>query len=257
MKRSAVESASLFFLSAMFLGACSPSSTEPAAAATGGQGTGGAMNPGSGSGGASVPPMGGGTGGNSSGGSPAATGGSSTPGSSTGGATVGTGGGSAATGGRTGGASGSTGGAPGSTGGSPAGGGAVVADPGTDGDGDIMVGPTYTDSPDLAVKSVPHGTKFQLTMAAAMSTIFQGTDAVLNTKTSWTRQITVYIPKQYVDGAEAPFMVVQDGSVSGNAAPRLVTIAENLAADPSPTRKIPPLVIIFVPNGGGDGPGSE
>ncbi len=37
----------------------------------------------------------------------------------------------------------------------------------------------------------------------------------------------------------------------------MVTVAENLAADPSPTRKIPPLVVIFVPNGGGDGPGSE
>jgi enterochelin esterase-like enzyme len=140
-----------------------------------------------------------------------------------------------------------------------AGGGAgtVVVDPGTTGDGNITVGPTYTPSPDLAVKNVPHSAKFQFTMTAAMSKIFMGTDAVLKMPTPWTRQITVFIPKQYVDGAEAPFIVMQDGNVSGTATPRMVTVVENLAADPSPTRRIPPLVVIFVPNGGGDGPGSE
>jgi enterochelin esterase-like enzyme len=90
-----------------------------------------------------------------------------------------------------------------------------------------------------------------------MSKVFPGTDAVLNNPTPWTRQVTVFIPKQYVDGAAAPFLVVQDGSVQGTATPMLQTIVENLAADPSPTRKIPPLVTIFVQNGGGDGPGSE
>lgn len=255
----------------LWLIACAPSSSDnhPGPSA-GGNGSGGSVSATPGTGGTATGGAPSGTGGASpatggspvgpvaTGGSPSPTGGASTGGTAVAGRGAPAGGQSGSNGGGGAGGSGAGGsGASGSIGGSPAGGRSGAVDPGTEGDGDLTVGPNYTVSPDLAVKNVPHATRYQFTMSAAMSTIFPGNDAVLNTRTQWTRSITVFIPKQYVDGAEAPFLVVQDGNVGGNGTPQMVTMLENLAADPSPARRIPPIVAIFVPNGGGDGPGSE
>jgi enterochelin esterase-like enzyme len=186
--------------------------------------------------------------------------GSGTGGGSTGGATVGSGGGPG-TGGARSGAGGGGGAIPGGAGGQAVGGqtgggaaGGVVTDPGTEGDGDFMIGPTYTDSPDLAVKNVPHGTTYNFTMDSSTSQVFTGLDSTLLTANqhTFTRAIRVYIPRQYVDGTEAPFMIVQDGYVDD-----VVKALDNLIGDTQADRRLPPVIAIFVANGGGDSKGSE
>jgi enterochelin esterase-like enzyme len=47
-----------------------------------------------------------------------------------------------------------------------------------------------------------------------------------------------------VDGKESPFMVSSDGFYGG-----LRTVVQNLAGDPSPDHRVPPLVIIGIQNG--------
>jgi enterochelin esterase-like enzyme len=64
----------------------------------------------------------------------------------------------------------------------------------------------------------------------------------------WTRHVTVYVPKQYVPGSAAPFIVGADGPDR-----ILFTVLDNLIAE----SKLPPMVAISISNGGGDAQGSE
>ena len=123
-------------------------------------------------------------------------------------------------------------------------------DPGTSGDGDFTIGPTYTISPDLMVQNVPHGRSFTFTMSSTASAIYTGLDPTLlaANQHSFTRQVRVYVPMQYVDGTAAPFMVVQDGFLAD-----ISTALDNLIAN----NRVPAVVAIFVANGGGDSIGSE
>ena len=61
----------------------------------------------------------------------------------------------------------------------------------------------------------------------------------------YKRAVGVYIPAQYKPGAEAPFMVVHDGPGQANG---YKTILDNLIAQ----KRIPPIVLIAIANGGGD-----
>ena len=64
----------------------------------------------------------------------------------------------------------------------------------------------------------------------------------------YTRRVAVYIPKQYVPGAVAPFIVGADGP------DRLLFAAlDKLIAE----RKLPVMVAVSIGNGGGDAQGSE
>ena len=226
-------------LGPMLAGACSSSSSEPAASGTGGHqipatatggsvaaGTGGA--PGSGGDTGSVPTVG--------------TGGASTTGGSgTGVAT----GGSGPTGGRgpagTGGKAPITGG-----GGSPA-----STDPGTVGDGDFTVGPGYmADADGIAKAGAPAGFSVSFTLTSAMSKIFDGSD--FNPPLTFSRTIKLFVPQQYVDGTESPFMVSSDGFYAG-----LQAVVQNLADDPNPDHHVPPLAIIGIQNGPDVHPNSE
>ncbi len=119
---------------------------------------------------------------------------------------------------------------------SPAGEGGAT-DPGTLGDGDFMISPPYM-AGRVAVTNVPHSTAYAFTMTSTMVYPANG-----------PRVVTVYIPKQYVDGTAAPFIVVQDGNAPATGLPEIVTAGENLYGDPSPTNRIPPLVWVFVPPG--------
>jgi iron(III)-enterobactin esterase len=83
-------------------------------------------------------------------------------------------------------------------------GGSAVTDPGTEGDGDLVIGPTYTDAPELlGALGVPRGALKSFTIT---STSYPGITE------PYARSVTVYIPSQYVPGTPAPFMVVLDGS---------------------------------------------
>lgn len=121
----------------------------------------------------------------------------------------------------------------------------TVIDPGTEGDGDYTISPPY-DS--LQQMNVPTGTTYQWTMASTESEIYRGDDSTLNNPQSFDRGIRVYIPAQYVDGTDAPLIVVQDGYVRD-----LEVATNNLIAEGS----LPALVLVFVDNGGGDSKGSQ
>src|SRR4029453_15395570 len=66
-----------------------------------------------------------------------------------------------------------------------------------------------------------------------------------------TRQVTVYIPAQYVRGTAAPLIVSCDAYGARNN--NLPTMLDNMI----PPRRLPPIVAVMIANGGGDGPGSE
>lgn len=148
------------------------------------------------------------------------------------------------------------GGTAGSGGGSA---GSGVTDPGTDGDGDLTIGPTFTDASEIAVNAkLPHGTVYKFTLSSTVSKIFTGLDKTLlaaNQK-AFTREINVYIPKQYVDGKAAPILVVQDGA-SVDLRTDTVNALDNLIGATDVTKRIPAIVAIFIANGGGDSKGSE
>jgi len=130
-------------------------------------------------------------------------------------------------------------------------GGSGSTDPGSAGDGDIEVGPTYTPSPDLRLKAgAPAGFTTTFTLTSAMSAIYKGDD--FTPPQPFSRQIKVFVPDQYVDGAASPFMVSSDGFYGG-----LQTVVQNLADDPSPDHRVPPLTIIGIQNGPDPRPNSE
>ena len=64
----------------------------------------------------------------------------------------------------------------------------------------------------------------------------------------YSRQVAVYVPKQYVPGSAAPFIVGADGP------DRALFIAlDNLIAE----HRVPVMIAISIGNGGGDAQGSE
>ncbi|MBK7859429.1 MAG: enterobactin esterase [Archangiaceae bacterium] len=126
-----------------------------------------------------------------------------------------------------------------------------VYDAGTAGDGDFTIGPNPAADADTTVKSVPHGRAFTFTMNSTNSALFPGTTSTLlpANQHAFTRNVIVYVPNQYVDGTEAPFMVVQDATNQAE----LKNTVDNLI----PTGRLPRLIVIFIANGGGDSKGSE
>jgi iron(III)-enterobactin esterase len=62
--------------------------------------------------------------------------------------------------------------------------------------------------------------------------------------------VGVYVPAGYKEGTEAPFMVVHDGPGQANG---LRTVLDNLIHQ----KRIPPIVLISIQNGGGDAQGHE
>jgi enterochelin esterase-like enzyme len=64
----------------------------------------------------------------------------------------------------------------------------------------------------------------------------------------YTRRVAVYVPKQYVTGTAAPFIVGADGPDR-----MLFTALDNLIA----AKKVPVMVAISISNGSGDAQGSE
>lgn len=133
-------------------------------------------------------------------------------------------------------------------------------------DGNFVIGPTHPAAPEMTPKDgVPKGEVFTFTMRSTDSKIYpgiardQGTfgtpdpenpaKLIVTTSrpTPWTRTVAVYVPKQYVPGTEAPFMVTADGD-------RMCFPAlDNLIHE----KRIPAIVVIAIANGGGDAQGSQ
>jgi enterochelin esterase family protein len=134
-------------------------------------------------------------------------------------------------------------------------------------DGNFILGPTHSPSPEMTVQEgVPQGTVSEFTMASADSRIYPGitrepntfgtsdasNPAKLDVTTShpapYTRRVSVYVPKQYVPGTIAPFIVGADGPDRA-----LFTALDNLIA----RHRVPVMIGISISNGSGDAQGSQ
>ncbi len=131
----------------------------------------------------------------------------------------------------------------------------------------FVIGPNYVPAPERKkVEGVPEGKVEQLVIDSKETKLFNpgiarnefGKVDPSNPKTlivvthpiDYKRRIGVYIPAQYKKGAEAPFMVVHDGPSQANG---YKTILDNLIYQ----KRIPPIVLISIGNGGGDAQGHE
>jgi enterochelin esterase-like enzyme len=134
-------------------------------------------------------------------------------------------------------------------------------------DGNFIVGPTHNPAPDAVIHpDVPQGTVFTFTMQSSDSKLYPGIARDPNTfgtpdpadparlmvttshPASYTRRVAVYVPKQYVPGTAAPFIVGADGPDH-----TLFTVLDNLIAQ----HRLPVMIAISIGNGGGDAQGSE
>ena len=138
--------------------------------------------------------------------------------------------------------------------------------PTADVDGNFIVGPTHRRAPEMTVDTnVPQGTVYNFTMSSADSKIYPGIArhgglGVLDPSspikmlvtnsfpTPYTRRVAVYVPKQYVPGTVAPFIVGADGPDRA-----IFTALDNLIAE----KKVPVMIAISIGNGSGDAQGSE
>lgn len=128
--------------------------------------------------------------------------------------------------------------------------------PGTEGNGNVVIGPDYKVDPDLTDKGNPKGKSFEFSMRLADSKIFRGDDATLDPKkpVRKERKIFVYVPAAYKDGTKAPLLVTLDGPSNMNLVRNAL---DNLTISKDPSRKLPAFIVIGVENGGNDGKGSE
>jgi enterochelin esterase-like enzyme len=134
-------------------------------------------------------------------------------------------------------------------------------------DGNFIIGPTHNRAPEfMAQEGVPKGTLYEFTMSSADSKFYPGIARDANTfgtpdpkdstrlivSTShpapYTRHVAVYVPKQYVPGTAAPFLVGADGVDR-----TWPTMLDNMIA----AHRLPALIGVFIGNGGGDAQGSE
>jgi enterochelin esterase-like enzyme len=136
-----------------------------------------------------------------------------------------------------------------------------------DADGNFILGPTHNPAPEMTPqKGVPQGTVSAFTMQSSDSKIYPGIAREANTlgtadptdpakmmvttshPAPYTRRVTVYVPKQYVPGTAAPFIVGADGPDQA-----LFTVLDNLIAQ----HRVPVMIAISIGNGSGDAQGSE
>jgi enterochelin esterase family protein len=139
--------------------------------------------------------------------------------------------------------------------------------PPADADGNFIIGPTHNPAPEMAVQEgVPRGEVFAFTMESTDSKIYPGIARDKDTKGApdpadpakmvvttshpapYTRKVAVYVPKQYVAGSEAPFIVGADGPDN-----MLFAALDNLIAE----GRVPAMIAISLGNGSGDAQGSQ
>jgi enterochelin esterase-like enzyme len=134
-------------------------------------------------------------------------------------------------------------------------------------DGNFIIGPTHNASPEMSTENgAPKGRVIEFTMNSSESKIYPGITrdadtfgtpdpsdpAKLIVTTShpapYARKVAVYVPRQYVPGSAAPFIVGTDGPDS-----RLFAALDNLIAE----HKVPVMIAVSIANGGGDAQGSQ
>jgi enterochelin esterase-like enzyme len=137
--------------------------------------------------------------------------------------------------------------------------------PPADADGNFILGPTHDRAPEMTTNAL-EGTLYHFTMSSADSKFYPGiarepgtfgkpdpadpakTVVTTSHPAPYTRRVTVYVPKQYVPGMVAPFIVGADGPDAA-----LFTALDNLIA----AHRVPVMIAVSIGNGSGDGQGSE
>jgi iron(III)-enterobactin esterase len=132
--------------------------------------------------------------------------------------------------------------------------------------GNFVLGPAHPPAPEMTdLDGVPHGLVHTFMMDSSASSIYPGIARVPGTRPEldptnpakrivqsgparYTRRVAVYIPRQYVAGTAAPFIVGADGPD-----PLLFTALDNLIAQ----KRVPPMIAISIANGSGDAQGSQ
>lgn len=139
--------------------------------------------------------------------------------------------------------------------------------PAANADGNFIIGPTHNPAAEFSSQDgTPNGTVIEFTMNSSSSKTYLGIAREPNTfgtpdptnpaklivttshPAPYTRKVAVYVPKQYVAGSVAPFIVGADGPDRMLFAALDALIAEH---------KLPVMIGISVGNGGGDAQGSE
>ncbi len=140
--------------------------------------------------------------------------------------------------------------------------------PPADADGNFIIGPTHKRAPEMTVQDgraagnghqLHHEVDRQQDLSrhrprarAPSARPIPADPAKLIVTTShpaaYTRKVAVYVPKQYVAGTAAPFIVGADGPDKS-----LFTALDNLIAE----HKVPAMIAISIGNGSGDAQGSE
>ncbi len=133
-------------------------------------------------------------------------------------------------------------------------------------DGNFILGPTHPAAPEMSVlEGVPQGAIYNFTMESKDSKFYPGIARepgtfaqpdpgnpaklmVQSHPAPYTRKVAVYVPKQYVPGTAAPFIVGADGPDLG-----LFKALDNLIAQ----KRVPVMIAISIGNGSGDGQGSQ
>ncbi len=134
-------------------------------------------------------------------------------------------------------------------------------------DGNFILGPTHTPAPEMSSPdNLNNGIVIEFTMNSSDSKIYPGIARDPNTfgtpdpanparlvvttsrPAPYVRKVAVYIPKQYVPGSVAPFIIGTDGPDR-----LLFSALDTLIAE----HKIPVMIAISVGNGSGDAQGSE
>jgi enterochelin esterase family protein len=132
-------------------------------------------------------------------------------------------------------------------------------------DGNFILGPTHEAAAESA-DGIPKGTVIEFTMSSSDSKIYPGIAREPNTfgtpdpadpaklivttshPAPYRRTVAVYVPKQYVPGSVAPFIVGADGPD-----PLLFSALDASIAK----HKVPVMIAISIGNGSGDAQGSE
>jgi S-formylglutathione hydrolase FrmB len=142
--------------------------------------------------------------------------------------------------------------------------------PATNAQGNFIIGPTHTPGAETVVRDVPKGRVITFKMRSEDSVIynpgfvrdtsikfdstFPNDPSNLIVSTShpgtWTRSISVYVPKQPAGSARSPFIVVGDGGLFDTT---IFTVLDNLIQQ----KKLPPMIAITIQAGGQDAQGSE
>jgi len=138
--------------------------------------------------------------------------------------------------------------------------------PPVEADGNFIIGPMHTPAPEMSPvgDGAPKGSIYKFTLRSTESSFYPGIArdqaepgapgpaggigiVVTSHPKPWTRTVSVYVPKQYVPGTVAPFMITCDGDG------RAFNVLDHLI----PLKKVPVMIVVAIPSGGGDGPGNE